>query len=43
VKSHGRSDKHFIADREKEHLWLEGSQASPAPPDKSESEDVGMV
>jgi hypothetical protein len=36
VKSPGKSERHFIVGREKEHRLLEGSQASPArPSDKS--------
>jgi hypothetical protein len=35
VKSHGKSERHFFVGREKEHRFLEGSQASPARPDKS--------
>jgi hypothetical protein len=36
VKSPGKSERHFVVGREKEHRLLEGSQASPASPsDKS--------
>jgi hypothetical protein len=36
VRSPGKSERHFIVEREKEHRLLEGSQASPArPSDKS--------
>jgi hypothetical protein len=36
ARSPGKSERHFIVGREKEHRLLEGSQASPArPSDKS--------
>jgi hypothetical protein len=36
VKSHGKSERCFIVETEKEHRILEGSHASPArPSDKS--------
>jgi hypothetical protein len=39
MESPGKSERHFIVRWEKEHRWLEGSQASPVrPSDKSRVE-----
>jgi hypothetical protein len=40
VKSPGKSDRHFILERENEHHLLEGSQASPARPSNKSTMEV---
>jgi hypothetical protein len=43
VKSPGKCERHFIVGREKEHSFLEGSQASPARPSDKSRVEIKML